>query len=322
MTHSTLPVILIPGDEPVQMQSSPQLDRLRQHGEVVLHDNRPLDEAQQIRRTGEATAIINSRSQVKWPGHILRQLPKLKMITTCGIGTDAIDLETARELNIVVSNIPGKTAPVVAEHAFALMLSVSRRTAFFTERMRSGEWPLKTSISLGGKTLGVIGTGNIGTEMIQLSRRFGMNVIAWSYHPSDEKAKQLDFRYVDFNQLLAESDVISIHVKLTEASRGLFGTDEFRAMKPGGLLVNTARGAIVDTDALIAALNSGHLAGAGLDVFDIEPLPTDSPILTCEQLVLTPHCADQTPKGIELLNQGCADNVIGFLEGNPQNVVT
>ena len=321
MLNSPRPVILIPGDEPIQMHGSPQLDRLRQHGKVVLHDNRPLDEAQQIRRAGGATAIINSRSQVRWPGHILRQLPELKMITTCGIGTDAIDLETAHELDIVVSNIPGKTAPVVAEHAFALMLSVSRRTAYFTQRMRSGQWPLKTSISLGGKTLGVIGTGNIGTEMIQLSRRFGMNVIAWSYHPSDEKAEKFDFRYVEFNQLLAESDVVSIHVKLTDASRSLFGTEEFRAMKPGGLLVNTARGAIVDTDALIAALNSEHLAGAGLDVFDIEPLPTDSPILTCEQLVLTPHCADQTPEGIELLNQGCADNVIGFLKGNPQNVV-
>ena len=319
---SERPVIVIPGDDPPQMQGSPQLDRLRVHGEVILYDNRPASVGEQLRRVQNADIIINSRGQVKWPGDVLRQLPKLRMGVVCGIGTDAFDLDTARELVITVCNIPGRTAPVVAEHAFALMLALSRRAAWYTAEMRAGRWPRMLATSLAGKTLGVVGTGNIGCEMIRLSRGFGMNVVAWSFHPSEEKAGRLGFDYVERDQLLQASDVVSLHIKLTDDSRLLIGAREFELMKPGSLLVNTARGAVVDRGALIAALNSGHLAGAGLDVFDVEPLPADDPLLECEHLVLTPHCADQTPDGIELLNTGCADNVIAFLEGWPQNVVT
>jgi D-3-phosphoglycerate dehydrogenase len=287
-----------------------------------LYDNRPESADEQIRRVQHAEVIINTRGQVKWPGDVLRQLPKLRLATVCGIGTDAFDLDTARELGITVCNIPGRTAPVVAEHAFALMLALSRRTAWFTAAMKLGRWPRMLATSLVGKTLGVIGTGNIGCEMIRLSRGFGMNVVAWSFHPSEEKAERLGFAYVELDQLLNASDVVSLHIKLTDDSRALIGARELGLMKPGSLLVNTARGAVVDRDALIAALDSGHLAGAALDVFDVEPLPADDPLLECEHLVLTPHCADQTPEGIELLNTGCVDNVIAFLEGRPQNVVT
>ncbi len=316
------PTIVIPGDDPPQMQGSRQLDRLREYGEVVLFENRPETDDEKIRRVADADVIINSRGQVKWPGEALRQLPKLKMATVCGIGTDAFDLETARELGVTVCNIPGRTAPVVAEHAFALMMAVARCTSYLTAEMKQGRWPRKLATTLAGKTLGVVGTGNIGCEMIRLSRGFGMNVVAWTFHPSQNKAQDLGFRNVELDELLGQSDVVSLHVKLTDESRNLIGRRELGLMKPGSLLVNTARGAVVETAALVEALESGHLAGAALDVFDIEPLPPDHPILECEQLVLTPHCADQTPEGIELLNTGCADNVIAFLEGNPQNSVT
>ncbi len=321
-TAGTRSTIVVPGDDPPQITGSPRLDPLREYGEVVLYEDRPATAEEQIRRVRDADVIINSRGAVKWPGDVLRQLPKLKMMTVCGIGTDSIDLETARELGIVVSNIPGRTAPVVAEHAFCLMAAVSRRLAFQTAEMKAGRWTGKLATSLSGKMLGVIGTGNIGCEMISLSRSFGMDVIAWTYHPSPEKAQRLDFRYVELDRLLQHSDVVSLHVKLTGDSRRLIGRRELALMKPDSLLVNTARGAIVDTGALVEALESGHLGGAALDVYDTEPLPPDHPLLACEQVVLTPHNADQTPEGFDLLNAGCIENVIAFLEGKPQNVVT
>lgn len=321
MPEGSRAVILIPGDDPPQIQGSPHLDKLRQYGEVVLYETRPGSQEELIERAGSATCVINSRGQVKWPGEILRRLPRLKMITVCGIGTDAIDLEAAKELGIVVCNIPGRTAPVVAEHAFALMLAVSRRTAWMTAEMKAGRWPRMTATSLAGKTLGVIGTGNIGCEMIQLAAGFGMKVVAWSFHPSAEKAERLGFRYVEREELLQQADVVSLHVRLTEESRGLIGRRELGLMKEGALLINTARGAVVQTAALVEALESGRLAGAGLDVFETEPLPADDPLLRCAPVVLTPHSADQVPEGIDLLNAGCVENVIAFLEGAARNVV-
>ena len=172
------------------------------------------------------------------------------------------------------------------------------------------------------KTLGVLGTGNIGCEMIGLARGFGMKVIAWSFNPSKEKAAELGCEDVDRDTVRKESDAVSLHVNLTDDTRNFVGKKELSLMKPGSLLINTARGPVVDTAALIEALDSGHLAGAGLDVFDTEPLPPDHPILNCVEVVLSPHNADQTPEGMDLLNGGCADNVIAFLEGKPQNVVT
>jgi D-3-phosphoglycerate dehydrogenase len=243
------------------------------------------------------------------------------MITTCGIGTDAIDLVAARELGIVVCNLPGRTAPIVAEHAFALMLAVAKRTSFQTSQVKAGRWTGMDNVYLRGKTLGLVGAGPIGKEMARLARAIGMNVLAWTFHPSAGRAAELDIQFVPLEELLARADVVSLHVKLTEQTRGLIGARQIGLMKPGALLVNTARGAVVDTPALVAALNSGQLAGAGIDVFDIEPVPPDHPLLSCQHVVLTPHVADQTPEGMELLNSGVVDNVIAFLEGRPQNRV-
>lgn len=317
-------LIVVPGDEPPQIQDSPQLERLLGHPRVrdlIVHRDRPATEEEQIRRVRDAAIVINSRGQVKWPGKILRALPALRMITTCGIGTDCIDLEAATEGNILVSNIPGKTAPVVAEHALALLLAAARRVAFQTAELKAGRWTRRDSVLLAGKTLGVIGTGAIGSHLARLARALGMEVIAWTFHPGGARAGALSVRYVELEELLSTSDAVSVHVKLTPESRHLIGERELALMKPGSLLVNTARGAIVDMEALVKALESGHLAGAALDVFDTEPLPPDHPILACAQVVLTPHAADQTPEGVELLNAGAVDNVLAFLDGRPQNLV-
>ncbi len=321
-TSSDRPQVVVPGDNPPQIQGSPHLKRLDPYADVVLYaDHCPCAE-EKLKRAGDADIIINSRGMVTWHAEILHQLPKLRLISTCSIGTDMIDLEAAKELGIIVSNQPGRTAPVVAEQAFGLMLAIAKRAAFFTESMRAGRWPRVDHIYLHGKTLGIIGTGNIGAEMARLGGAIGMNVIAWTYHPSPERAEKLGVKFVGLDELLRTADVVSIHAKLTDDSRSLIGKPQFDLMKPNTLLVNVARGPIVDTNALVDALNSGHLGGAAIDVFDQEPIPADHPLLGCEQVVLTPHCADMTPEGVDLLNEGAVDNVIAFLQGQPRNVVT
>ena len=275
----------------------------------------------QIERAQGATAIINSRSYLEWRGDAFDVLPDLRFISVCGIGTDSIDLAAARERGITVSNIPGKTAPVVAEHAFGLMFAAAKRAAWYTEMTRQGEWVKQDGVFLGDKTVGIVGTGNIGAEMARLCNAFGMNVIAYTFNPSDERAEKLGVQFVDLDELLALSDVITIHTKLTPDSEKMIGAREIALMKPEAILVNVARGPIVDEAALVAALNSGHLSGAALDVFENEPLPAGSAITECEQVVLTPHIADMTPEGLDLLNQGVVENTLAFLNGSPQNVV-
>jgi phosphoglycerate dehydrogenase-like enzyme len=313
--------IAIPGDDPPQLQGSPHLDRLRERCDVILHTDRPADDAEKLRRVAGAICIINSRSAVKWPGHLLRQLPGLRMITVCGIGTDAIDTAAAKQLGIIVCNIPGLTAPIVAEHALALMLAAARRVCFQTTQLRRGVWKTPDNIFLYGKTLGILGAGPIGAQMGRLAHAIGMNVHAWTFNPTPDRALQLGFPFVPLDELLQTSDVVSIHVKLTDQTRNLIGTRELGLMKRGALLLNTARGAIVDTPALVQALNAGQLGGAGIDVYDIEPLPADHPLLTCEQVVLTPHVADQNAEGMEILNRVAVDNVLAFLDGTPCNRV-
>ena len=314
-------MIVIPGDDPPQIQGSPHLEQLKPYGEVVLYTDRPASAAEKLRRARDAVCLLNSRGLVKWPGELLRQLPRLRMVAVCGIGTDAIDLDACRERGIVVCNVGGVTAPVVAEHALALMFAVARRAWYQTNELKQGRWSSLYNVYLRGKTLGLVGAGNIAAEMARLGRAVGMDVLAWTFHPTPERARDLGVRFVELDELLRLADVVSVHVKLTEQSRGLIGKRELGLMKPGALLVNTARGAIVDSAVLVDALQAGHLGGAGLDVYEIEPLPPDHPLLACEQVVLTPHNADLTTEGMELLNGTTVDNIIAWYEGRPQNRV-
>ena len=321
MTSSERLTIVVPGDDPIQIQGSPHLDRLKPYGDVVLYTDRPKGHDEKVERARDAEIIINTRGAVKWPEETLRPLSKLRLISVCSIGTDNIDLDTASEMGVVVSNQPGRTAGVVAEHIFGLMFAVAKRAGFQTMELKAGRWTRMENVYLQGKTLGIVGTGNIGAELARLGNALGMQVIAWTFHPSQERADRLGIRYVELDELLRQSDVVSLNVALTDDTRGMIGERELGLMKSGSLLVNGGRGLLVDTPALVDALNSGHLGGAAMDVHDIEPLPADHPILSCEQVVLTPHMADQTPEGMELLNAGAVDNVIAFLEGRPQNVV-
>ena len=319
--HSRPVKIVIPGDDPVQLKGSPHLERLSPYGSVVLYDTRPATREEQLARAEGAEVIINTRSAVKWPGDILRELPKLRLIATCSIGTDMIDLTTASDQGVAVCNQPGRTAGIVAEHLFGLMFAAAKRAAYQTAELKAGRWGRMESIFLQNKTLGIIGTGSVGGELARLARSIGMTVLAWTFNPTPERAERLGVSFVELDDLLERSDVVSLNVRLSDDTRHMIGRRELGLMRPGTLLVNGGRGDLVDTAAMIAALESGHLAGAALDVFDTEPLPPDHPILACDQVVMTPHMADQTPEGMELLNEGAVDNVIAFLEGRPQNVV-
>ncbi|MDE2832077.1 MAG: NAD(P)-binding domain-containing protein [Gemmatimonadota bacterium] len=314
--------IVVPGDEPVQIAGSPHLEQLANYGNVVLYDTRPESVKEKIERVRDADVIMNTRGAVTWGEQEFSQLPKLKMITTCSIGTDMFELEAAKKYGVVICNQPGRTAPVVAEHMFGLMFAVAKRAAYLTTEMKKGGWPRRDNVMLQGKTLGIIGAGNIGAEMARLAQAIGMEVIAWTFHPSPERAEKLGVRFVELDTLLETSDVVSLHVALTDDTRGIIGEAELEKMKAGALLLNGARGAIVDTDALVNALNSGHIGGAGIDVYEEEPTPPDYPLFACEQVVLTPHCADMTPEGVDLLNSGAVENVIAFLEGRTRNAVT
>ena len=313
---------VVPGDNPPQIQGSPHLDRLKPYGDLDLYLERPKDMAEQLKRVEGAHVILNTRGAVKWFAPALQALPDLRLIATCSIGVDSYDIEAARACGVAIANQPGRTAPVVAEHIIGLMFAAAKRVAFQTAELKAGRWTLKQNLMLSGKTLGIVGAGNVGREVARVANLLGMRCLAWTFNPSPERAQALGVEFVEFDDLLRESDVVSLHVRLSDESRHLIGARELGLMKQGALLINAGRGELVDNAALVDALRSERLAGAGLDVFDQEPLPPDHPILGCDQVVLTPHLADQTPEGIELLNEGCVSNVIAFLEGRPQNIVT
>ena len=322
MTSEERLVFVVPSDEPAQIQGSPELGRLKPYGDLVMYTDMPLTMDKQLQRVINAHVIINTGALIDWPGEILRALPKLQMMTTSGAGTDHIDLKTASMMGVVVSNQPGQTASVVAEHIIAMMFAVAKRIGFQTPEIKNGRWTQLFNITLRGKTLGIVGTGHVGREVAKQAKAIGMDVIAWSFHPEREWAKSLGVRYVELDTLLHQADVVSPHVRLSKQSTGMIGRREFTIMKKGAILINASRGGVIDTYALADALNSGHLMGAGLDVHDPEPPPLNHPILSCINVVFTPHQSNQTPEGIELLNEGAVSNVLSFLKGHPQNVMT
>ncbi|MCH9675602.1 MAG: 3-phosphoglycerate dehydrogenase [Gammaproteobacteria bacterium] len=309
--------IVVPGDDPAQIADSPALDRLREYGEVTVYRERPADDAEKLARVEGAEVILNTRSMVTWREAQLRQLPQLRLIATCSVGTDSIDLVTAKELGVTVANQPGGNAPFVAEHMFGLMFAVAKQAGVQTAALRAGEWLLPQNVMLQGKVLGIVGTGAIGAEMARLGRAIGMDVIAWTFNPSAERAQQLGVRFVSLDELLVQADVVSLHVSLTDETRGLIGAEQLSAMKSNAILLNGARGDVVDNLALAECLNAGGLYGAGLDVFAQEPISPTDPLLQCERVVLTPHAADQTPEAVVAINNGAVDNIIAFLEGKP-----
>jgi D-3-phosphoglycerate dehydrogenase len=308
--------IVIPDDYPPVISGTRHLERLKKLGDVTVYMSKPLNEDDLIKRIKDADIVVNIRSYCKFPKKVLEKTESLKLLSMLGTGTDNVDLDAARELGITVTTTPGTATESVAEHALTLMLATAREITKIDRLVKEGKWVRGIVTQLYGKTVGVLGTGLIGTNFIKLAKGIGMNVLAWTFHPSVEKAKSIGFKYLNLDQLLSESDVISIHLRLSEQTRGLIGNKEFSLMKPSAILINTARGAIVDKESLITALQQGKIAGAGIDVYHKEPIEADDPILKLNNVILTPHSAGQTP---EVLDKGvgmAVENVVKFLLRN------
>ena len=321
-TSKPFSLLVVPDDEPPALAGTLLEARARALAEgVEWHTTRPASNQDTIDRIREADAIINIRSAVSFPRAVLEACPKLKLLSVWGTGVDHVDLAAAEELGITVANTPGYGAPYVSEHALALALAVSRQIVQNDRRIREGGWAAGFIDELYGKTLGVAGTGAIGRRMVQLGQGIGMNVVAWTFNPTPERAREYGVEFLELDELLRRSDVVSLHVALTPDSQGMIGRDQLAMMKPTAILVNVARGAVVDEAALVEALQQNVIAGAGLDVFEVEPLPPGHPLTLLDNVVLAPHAGSMayngTMRGLEM----SIENLEQFAAGSPVNVV-
>jgi phosphoglycerate dehydrogenase-like enzyme len=312
-----MPATVIPDDYPIVMGTSAAYQRFSADGSVAYFDTLPSSEDALIDRIRDFEFVINIRSSTKFTERVFAACPRMKLLSIWGTGTDNIDLTAAQRHDVTVTNTPAVAAVSIAEHSLMLTLAVARRTVALHQQVVEGQWPRGQMAQLRGKTLGIIGLGAIGREFARLGEALGMNIITWTMHPDPRRG----FRHVELDTLLRESDVVSLHLRLSPETTGFIGEREFGLMKRSAIFVNTARGPIARETALIDALRSRRIAGAGLDVFDVEPLPARHPLTELDNVVLTPHCAGVTP---EVLESGLAlaiENVKSFLNGTPHNVV-
>ena len=316
-------MIVVPDDFPSVFADSAAHERARRLGEVrVCAERGAEEEAELIRRIGNAPIAINVRAHARFTDAVFQACPKLQMVSIWGTGTDNIDLDAAARRGVTVCNTPGVNAIAVAEHTFALMLAVARKLCRIDREMRAGEWPRDMLTQLHGKTLGVFGMGAIGSRVAALGRAFGMEVLRWSLRRDARRLRAEGVTPGAKEQILRRADAITLHLRPTPETRDFIGREVFALMKPEAILVNTGRGALVDREALVDALTNGRIAGAGLDVFHDEPIKPDDPLLGLPNTVLSPHNAGQTPEvrrdGLLLAIQ----NVENFLAGRPTHVVT
>jgi D-3-phosphoglycerate dehydrogenase / 2-oxoglutarate reductase len=313
--------VVVPDDFPSILSGTAALKRLEQQAQVMVYTNRASTPEELIQRLQGAKVAVNIRAYSKFDEPLLRACPDLKMIAVLGVGTDNVDLGAVSRLGIQVTNTPGFSAVSVAEHTLTLMLAAARKIPGHEKELRAGRWTRLPMTQLHGKRLGVIGFGNIGRQVAALGKGIGMKVWAWTFKPSPERAEEAGIQFVEFDQLLSQSDVIAVTIKASEKTRGLISRQALSKVKPSCILVNTARASIVDTAAMIEALKAGKLAAAALDVYDQEPLPADDPILSLPNVVISPHNAGMTPEAIERGNEMLVENVISFLQGKLINAV-
>jgi D-3-phosphoglycerate dehydrogenase len=316
--------IVVPDDFPISYGSvvHPDLARLQPYGDVVTHTTRFADRAEFFSRIAEADVIINVRAYSRFDDEALAQAPRLKMISIQGVGTDNVDLAAAKRRGIVVTNTPGVNSVSVAEMAIGLIFAVVRAIPLSDRRMRQGVWQHPPAFELQGKTLGLLGLGAIGSHTAKIASGLGMKTIAWSWTADPERAARLGVELVERDELFRRSDIVSVHLRNTPEARGSVGRRELGLMKPTAILINTARAAILDQDAVVEALTTGQIAGAGFDVYLTEPLPLEeNPFRELENVVLQPHVSGVTAESSERSNRAPVDTVIMFLEGRPANVV-
>jgi phosphoglycerate dehydrogenase-like enzyme len=281
--------------------------------------------------------IVITQQRARFPRIVLEGLPKLKLLVCNGRTSNVIDHQARIEQGILLCGTtetsqgattrpsgheapPGLPAP--SEMAWALILAVAKRTGTEDRNIRAGGWQTGFPVPLAGKTLGLLGAGRLGGAMVPVAKALGMGVVAWSQNLTEERCAELGVAKVTKDELLSSADVLGVFLVFSERSRNTLRAADLAKMKPGAILVNVSRGPIVEEDALVKALRSGHLAGAGLDVFDSEPLPADHPFRSLDNVVVTPHIGYVTEQLFRTAWQRMAQDVAAYLAGSPIRVVT
>jgi phosphoglycerate dehydrogenase-like enzyme len=276
----------------------------------------------------EFDVLVLMRERTAFPRSVLEALPNLRLLVTTGMRNASVDVGYLRERGVTVCGTGGTAGPgapgvpSTAEVAWALILAVCKRVTIEDRAIRSGHWQLGVPVNLAGATLGLAGLGHLGAAMVGPARAFGMEVTAWSQNLTGERAAAAGARRVSKAELLAGADVLSIHLVLSERTRGLFQAADLAAMKSTAVIVNTSRGPIIDQGALIDALRNRRIAGAGLDVYDQEPLPADHELAALDNVVLLPHLGYVSEPGLRSMYRQAVEDIAAFLAGAPIRTVT
>lgn len=274
------------------------------------------EEDELVAALAEADVVVATRERTRLGRSVLERLPRLRLLVTTGMRNAAIDLDAAAERGVLVCGTRGNKRSTT-ELTWGLVLALLRDIPGQQQALRAGRWHTRLGVSLEGKTLGLLGLGAIGGQVARIARAFEMDVLAWSANLTDERAAEHGARRVELDELLARADVVSIHLVLGDRTRGLVGARELALMKRTSYLVNTSRAGIVDTKALIAALEDGTIAGAAADVFDVEPASPDAPLLAAPRTVLTPHIGYVTAEEYRLFYGDVVEDIAAWLAGSP-----
>lgn len=269
----------------------------------------------------DVTMVIAMRERTAFPREVLEKLPALQLLVTTGMANASIDVAAAAEQGITVCGTPGSPA-AAPELTWALLLAIARNVPAEENSLRAGTWQTTVGFELAGKTLGIVGLGKIGRRIAGYGQAFGMEVLAWSQNLTAEAAEEAGARRVSKEELFRLADVATLHLRLSERSENTVGEQELRLLGPEGILVNTARGPLVDQDALLKALTEGWIRGAALDVFDQEPLQAGHPLLAAPNTVLSPHLGYVTRESYRQFYGGAFEDVTAWLAGTPVRVIT
>jgi phosphoglycerate dehydrogenase-like enzyme len=296
-------------------------DRLADRARVDFYRDHLTDRAALVERLRPYEVLVIMRERTPFPRELLALLPELKLLVSTSVRNKSVDLAACVEHGVLVCHTESGPTPT-AEHTWALILGLAKNIAAEDRATREGQWGVKTGIGLSGKVLGVVGLGKLGSRVAQIGALFGMQVIAWSPNLTAARAAEIGVARVGKDELMSRADFISVHVVLSERSRALIGADDIARMKPGAYLVNTARGPIVDENALVKAVQSGAIAGAGLDVFATEPLPANDPLRTLPNSIITPHTGGFIRDNYELWYRGAVEDIEAWLNGKPIRMLT
>jgi phosphoglycerate dehydrogenase-like enzyme len=302
--------------------SSADWEPLTRQGHELRFLHEPLTSTDDLVATlQDIDIVVAMRERTRFDAQRLSALPNLRLLVTTGRANAAIDVQAARKNSITVCNTDSPASATV-ELTWALILATLRHIPEETRAVEDGRWQSTIGADLAGSTLGIIGLGRIGSQVARVGQAFGMNVIAWSQNLTEERARAEGVQKMGKPELLRTSDVLSVHYKLSSRSRGLIGTDDLALVKPSAILINTSRGPVVESQALVAALQEHRLAGAGLDVYEHEPLPLDDPLRAAPNTVLSPHLGYVTRNTYATFYGQAVEDIVAWLQGSPIRVIS